>query len=321
MENNTVSTVDVEMENLRDELPWRDIFPELPTVEAARHQKDPVFWVKADDYEYTHNLIKRPYCSFFLAGYSIYALQPVIERPGGGSISLLTIGQFIRGHGSRFYGLTVCPGDGEMHWREISDECVAYEGPGYLQFHLDGSWEPRRYSEVLKDYPDCKLPPSVDAFKETKFKGLARGEFKRILVEGYRTKVVMTDLGTVRERYRSGEIREIVCVHPRELFLDAVAVAAWSPSVGEGDRLVMAEPSVSIATSRGLEPSITAADHVLKMARHRILVLLHDRERRETLPSEWKRFCQRLEEGDDLIPLEAIFEPPVCYIHAVESEA
>ena len=99
----------------------------------------------------------------------------VIERPGGGSIGLLTIGQFIRGHDRRFYGLTVCPGDGKMHWKEISDECLEYEGPGYLQVRLDGSWEPRRYSEVLKEYPDCKLPPSVDAFKETKFKGLDSG--------------------------------------------------------------------------------------------------------------------------------------------------
>ena len=136
-----------------------------------------------------------------------------------------------------------------MHWREISDECLECEGPGYLELRLDESWEPRRYSEVLKEYPDCKLPPSVDAFKETKFKGFGWLEFERILVEGYRTKVVMTDVGTVRERYRSGEIREIVCVHPGERFLHAVAVAAWSASM-EGYLLSMAEPSVSIAQAR-----------------------------------------------------------------------
>src|SRR5262245_34636876 len=35
-----------EYRSLRDELPWRDLFPEMPTVEAARQQEDPVFWAK-----------------------------------------------------------------------------------------------------------------------------------------------------------------------------------------------------------------------------------------------------------------------------------
>ena len=52
MENNNVLTNCVEMQDIRDELPWRDIFPELPTVEAVRHQEDPVFWAKMDDLDY-----------------------------------------------------------------------------------------------------------------------------------------------------------------------------------------------------------------------------------------------------------------------------
>src|SRR4051812_46362384 len=46
-----------EYRSLRDDLPWRDLYPGLPTVEAARQQGDPVFWAKADDsgLEYVDN--------------------------------------------------------------------------------------------------------------------------------------------------------------------------------------------------------------------------------------------------------------------------
>jgi hypothetical protein len=329
-------------------LPWRDLFPGLPTVEAARQEEDPVFWAKADDY-YSVSVEgaerEEVHESFFLAGYSVDGLPAPSEGSGGGSLDLLSLGQFLRGCDRRFYGLTVCPPEGTMHWKEISDRCLEYEGPGYLEVRLEESWKPKRYSEVLKDYPACKLPPSIDAFQETRFKGLDSQELERILIEVYRRKVLITDLGTVRERYRVGEIREIVCVAPGELFLDAVSVAAWSASVGEDYRLVTAEPSVSLATSRGLEPSITASDHVRHMARQGVLltpavttrrlwavfpefltesvslaelesvVLLHDRKRWETLPSEWKCHCLLLDALQENAPCEAIFEGPICYIN------
>jgi hypothetical protein len=305
-----------EPRSLRDDLPWRDLFPGLPTVEAARQEEDPVFWAKADEFygEYVEGGEQKAVESFFLAGYSVDGLRPPLKGPRGASLNILSVGQFLRRYDRRFYGLMISPPDGTMHWKEISDRCLEYEGPGYLEVCLDESWEPKRYSEVLKDYPACRLPPSIDAFQETKFKDLDTDEFKRMLVEGYRRKVLMTNLGTVRERYRLGEIREIVCVAPGELFLDAVAVAAWSASVGEDYRLVTAAPSVSLATNRGLEPTITASDHVRHMARKGVFVLLHDRKQWESLPSEWKCKCFLLNALEGNGPCEAIFEGPICYI-------
>ena len=306
-----------EPRSLRDHLPWRDLFPGMPTVEAARQEEDPVFWAKADEFygEDVEGAERKNVDSFFLAGYSADGLPPPFKGLGGASLDILSVGQFRRRHDRRFYGLMISPPDRTMHWKEIGDQCLEYEGPGYLDVCLDESWEPKRYSEVLKDYPACTLPPPIDAFQETEFKDLDSQEFERILVEGYRREVLMTNLGSVRERYRSGEIREIVCVAPGELFLNAVAVAAWSASVGEDYRLVAAKPSVSVATNRGLEPTITASEHVRHMARRRVFVLLHDRKRWESLPSEWKCNCLLLDALEGNAPCEAIFEGPICYIN------
>ena len=70
MENNTVSTVDVEMENLRDELPWRDLYPELPTVEASSAPKRPRLLGKGRRFfmNILDNIIKRTLLLLFPRG-------------------------------------------------------------------------------------------------------------------------------------------------------------------------------------------------------------------------------------------------------------
>jgi hypothetical protein len=280
----------------------------MPTVEVARQERDPIFWVKADDGidEYVEH--------FYVAGYSVDRLPPPFEVPGGGSLSILSFGQAVRGYDRRFYGLMVSEAGGTMRRTEIGEEDLEWEGPGSLVLRLDESWKPRPCSEVMHGYPDCKLPPPVEAFTDTHFRGLDLGEFHAILAEGYRKKVIITDSGRVRERYLAGDIREIVWVCPGERFLDAITFIAWSPTFDGEDCVLMAEPSASLAEGRGLEPSITAAGHVLRMAERGIFRLVHDRGRFERLPGEWKRCCVLLDALDVDVPCEVILEPPVCYM-------
>jgi hypothetical protein len=280
----------------------------MPTVEVARQERDPIFWVKAD------NSSDKYVDHFFLAGYSVDGPPPPFEGPGGGSLNILSLGQFMRGYDRRFYGLMVSEDCGTMRWTEIGDEALEWEGPGALVLRLDESWKPRRCSEVMHGYPDCKLPPPVEAFKDTHFRGLDVREFHAILAEGYRKKVIITDSGRVRERYLAGDIREIVCVCPGERFVTAVTVIAWAPTLDEQECVLMAELSASLAEGRGLGPSITAPGHVLRMAERGIFRLVHDRERFERLPGKWKRRCILLDALDVDVPCEAILEPPVCYM-------
>ena len=178
--------------------------------------------------------------------------------------------------------------------------------------------KPHGSLEVLKEHPDYKPVAPPESFKPESFNGMDADAFREIQEEGYRTKVVITDAAKIKDRYRSGDIREILVLEPNECLLGAVAVIAWSPLLGENDEILMAEHSTCIAKRQGLEPTVTAADHVRKMAKYGVFCLVHDQQRCETLPSDWKSYCLPLDALRDDNAFEAIFEPPTCYIQLIE---
>ena len=118
---------------LRQAVPWRELFPGLPTVEVARRDEDPVFWLRTnDDGSWYH-----------VAGYSIDAAPGVIPSDG----------EFTRGSSTRFWGLMVEYWYKSMRWTEIDDGFLDRQGPGYLSLGLDRSWQPKRLSELLRTIP------------------------------------------------------------------------------------------------------------------------------------------------------------------------
>lgn len=142
--------------DLRDESPsWHELYPGLPSVEAARRDEDPIFWIRTGDYRRdTDPSLCQTW--FYVAGYSADVLLG-FEGPSGGFAAILSYSQFWRGCATRFYGLMVNDDDHTMEWREIDDDFLEYEGPGYLELTVDESWQPTRSSDVLKGYADYEL--------------------------------------------------------------------------------------------------------------------------------------------------------------------
>ena len=135
-----------EPRTLRSRLPWKDLYPELPTVAAARQKVDPVFWFKTKEEP-------RGRVMFYVAGYSVYGLpEPFVGRTGG-SLSIVSLGHFLRGYDMRFYGLMVHSFDKTMRWSEIGGEYLEYEGPGWIEYCLDESWQATRLSGGLERAP------------------------------------------------------------------------------------------------------------------------------------------------------------------------
>src|SRR4051812_34429519 len=85
---------DEDENSLRNDFPWRELFPELLTVEAARREEDPVFWLRTND----------DGSWFYVAGYSTDAIQGVV----------LSVDEIMRGGSSRFWGLMVLRWDKTM---------------------------------------------------------------------------------------------------------------------------------------------------------------------------------------------------------------
>jgi hypothetical protein len=135
---------DLKVKTLRDSVPWTELYPDLPSVEVARQEKDPVFWVKTHTVftRYGDPVLSKNAESFFVTGYSASPLESPI----------LSLGQLTRGSSVRFYGLLVEHWHHEMRWREIDDNELDYKGPAQLGLDIVGTWQPKRASEVLKDF-------------------------------------------------------------------------------------------------------------------------------------------------------------------------
>lgn len=142
-------------------------------------------------------------------------------------------------------------------------------------------------------------------------------ELHDTLVTSYCGSIVKTDVAAVKQRYRSGDIREVIVVDEEGNFPSAVVVIAWSPSTDQESGILMAEPTTAIAERCGLERTVTAAAHVFEMARCGIIVLAHDPERLATLPAKWKAFSLPLDKLPDEAPCRAVWEPPTCFLQIV----
>ena len=151
---------------LHDHYRLHELYPGLPRVKADKGpdgrglwitlvetQEDPVFWLKADD---TYSS-----ASFFLAGYA--------TRPRSGLAAMMvTVDEFLASENcDRFYyGLMVTPEVKQADWMGFNDLTISAEGPGTYRLKIDESWTPRRFSEVIKHYPDFEVVTQEQSYQE-----------------------------------------------------------------------------------------------------------------------------------------------------------
>lgn len=122
------------------------LYQGVPALDEARGASDPVLWVKGWN----------PYVpgsdAFFVAGYSARGLEgPIVG-----------IWQFARGGDASLYGLAVRPWDRKLGWGTFDTRDLDWDGPGSHIFFVDEAWKPRRFSEVLGDYPGYEFVEDLD---------------------------------------------------------------------------------------------------------------------------------------------------------------
>jgi hypothetical protein len=135
---------------LGDNLRWDELYPGLPTVEVARLEEDPIFWMRfRHDEWFEGEWSEGKTAWFYMAGFSMDGLPT--------TMSILSVSQFLRGYDGRFYGLVVYESERRMQWREFDEDYFDDSGPVQFHFTLDESWRARRFSEVVKDHPGYTL--------------------------------------------------------------------------------------------------------------------------------------------------------------------
>jgi hypothetical protein len=132
-----------EKKRLEDRLPWRDLYPGLPTVEAARGDANPTLWIKTD------NPRECAY-SFFVAGYT----RDEPTDPVRAARIMLGFKDFdaVSFYEQRYFGLQLDHVSEEIEWVEVDDHQLQWEGPGAYIVEIDESWEPRPASSVFAQY-------------------------------------------------------------------------------------------------------------------------------------------------------------------------
>jgi hypothetical protein len=149
---------------LQDDFPWKEFYPGLPTVEDARVEAgsdDPILWVKAHD---PSDEQSRGGFSYLVSGYSEYPLSMPdrLELSACFSFSGLAIRHDSRRMRWQAFGFFIHQDSQRSAW--VQEDWPPFEWPWPTDLQVDESWQPRRFSEIVREYPDYELmAPGDDA--------------------------------------------------------------------------------------------------------------------------------------------------------------